>query len=152
MKSIEDVRDYLLKNRTDESGDLDLSELDFSEFDGSVMIRFMKVKHDLFQDYQTVGEDLMQDHQKVVKNTYQDRIPLLSPKEKDLIISASKIINNEIIFIEKQRAGGYTYCGVSIYLLDKNDRILFSFNNKLSEYFKELEFDKKYSLKDLEIE
>jgi len=32
MKSIEEVRDYLIKNRTNENGNLDLDHLDFNNF------------------------------------------------------------------------------------------------------------------------
>ena len=65
MKSKEEIRDWLLENCVNQSGNLDLSGLDFSDFDGSVYISNMKVKHFLFQDHQQAGEALTQYRQKV---------------------------------------------------------------------------------------
>lgn len=83
MKTIEEVRDWLLKNRIDSNGNLNLNELDFSNFNGHVLIGFMKVKKDLFQDCQEVrgnvyqcsievGEDLFQGNQIVNGDLYQN--------------------------------------------------------------------------------
>ena len=72
MKSIEEVRDYLLENCVDEYGNLDLSGLDFSDFEGSVFTCDMKVKHSLYQNRQTVGRNLYQDRQQVRRNLFQD--------------------------------------------------------------------------------
>lgn len=71
MKSIEEIRDWLLANAVNNEGDLDLSDLDFSNFDGDVYINKMKVKKNLFQDCQKVGEDLFQKGQEVGKSLYQ---------------------------------------------------------------------------------
>lgn len=45
----EEIRDWLLKNCVDEKGDLNLRDLDFSDFDGNVDISFMSVKKTLLQ-------------------------------------------------------------------------------------------------------
>lgn len=71
MKSKEELKKYLLENFIDEDGDLDLSNLDFSDFDGNVYICDMKVKKDLIQNYQIVNGDLIQSDQKVGGNLYQ---------------------------------------------------------------------------------
>lgn len=65
MLPIEEVAKWLVKNRTDENGDLDLSCLDFSDFDGNVDISGLKVKCNLCQDTQTVGGSLLQSLQTV---------------------------------------------------------------------------------------
>lgn len=72
MKSIEEIRDWLLKNAVDDDGNLNLRGLNLSNFDGNVYIDFMKVKRSLHQDYQDVGESLWQGYQKVGENLYQD--------------------------------------------------------------------------------
>ena len=72
MKDINEVRDYLVKHRTDRSGDLDLSNLDFRDFDGNIFINSMRVKNDLNQSNQVVKGDLLQMRQKVDKGLYQD--------------------------------------------------------------------------------
>ena len=72
MKTIKEVRDWLIANRTDVSGDLNLSGLDFSDFDGMVSISNMKVKTTLFQSHQEVKGNLFQDYQEVKGNLYQD--------------------------------------------------------------------------------
>lgn len=57
MKTIEETKKWLLKNRVDKHGDLDLTCLDFSEFDGNVNISGMKVKGHLWQGWQEVKGD-----------------------------------------------------------------------------------------------
>jgi len=71
-KTIEETKEWLLENRTDKNGNLDLSGLDFSDFDGNVDISEMKVKRYLFQDNQKVGKTLFQHNQKVEGNLYQE--------------------------------------------------------------------------------
>lgn len=73
MKSIEEVRDYIIEHRTDEDGDIDLRELDFSNFDGDVYTSYMKVKKDLVQEEQRVDGNLRQSFQNVGKNLSQSR-------------------------------------------------------------------------------
>ena len=72
MKTIKEVKQWLLENRKDTFGNLDLSNLDFSDFDGNVFIDNMKVKKTLNQSYQEVGENLYQAFQKVDKDLHQD--------------------------------------------------------------------------------
>lgn len=72
MKTIKEIRDWLLENAVDDCGNLMLSGLDLSKFDGNVFINHMKVKKNLFQNRQNVGEDLHQDCQDVGESLYQD--------------------------------------------------------------------------------
>ena len=44
MKTIEELRNYLLENYVDENGNLVLDNLDFSDFQGNVYINNMKVQ------------------------------------------------------------------------------------------------------------
>ncbi|WP_281512155.1 hypothetical protein [Mammaliicoccus vitulinus] len=65
----EDLKIILLDNftRNYKKGKrfLDLTSLNFSDFDGDIAIAWMKVKGNLFQSNQTVGETLYQHSQKV---------------------------------------------------------------------------------------
>ena len=72
MKTIKEIKNWLLENAVDHSGDLDLSDLDLSDFNGNVYINHMKVKRSLYQDYQKVGENLFQNVQKVGKDLFQN--------------------------------------------------------------------------------
>lgn len=65
MISNEELKKFLLENRVDKNGNLDLIGLDFSDFDGDVSISDMRVKKDLFQVCQKVGGNLWQTHQQV---------------------------------------------------------------------------------------
>lgn len=60
MTTKESLVKYLLENHVDNKGNLDLTDLDFSTFDGDIYIGFMKVKNNLFQNNQTVGGELRQ--------------------------------------------------------------------------------------------
>lgn len=71
MKTIKEVKQWLLENRKDTFGNLDLSNLDFSDFDGNVFINNMKVKKTLNQSYQEVGDVLYQEFQRVDKDLFQ---------------------------------------------------------------------------------
>lgn len=71
MLSKEETKKWLLDNCVNEIGDLDLSCLDFSDFDGDIDISGMKVKCNLCQDSQTVGGGLRQDSQKVEGSLHQ---------------------------------------------------------------------------------
>lgn len=62
-KTIGEVKCWLLDNRVDEDGNLILTGLDFSNFDGDVYIDNMKVKKDLRQCKQEVGGSIFQNHQ-----------------------------------------------------------------------------------------
>lgn len=72
MKTKEEIKAWLLENAVDENGDLDLSCLDFSDFEGDVYIDGMVVKKDLVQNCQNVGGYLHQDFQEVEGNLYQN--------------------------------------------------------------------------------
>lgn len=72
MKTIKEIKNWLLENAVDEKGDLILSELDLSDFDGNVYINFMKVKRSLHQDCQNVGDSLWQCNQQVKKDLCQE--------------------------------------------------------------------------------
>lgn len=57
MLPIEEVAKWLVENRTDEIGDLDLMGLDFSDFDGDVLASGWKVKKGLAQSRQEVKDE-----------------------------------------------------------------------------------------------
>ena len=63
---------FLINNFTAENGNLDLSNLDFSEFGGTVRLSNMKVQGNLCQDCQKVKGNLFQDHQRVEGDLFQD--------------------------------------------------------------------------------
>ena len=68
-KTIDGLRDYLLENFVDDCGDLDLEGLDFSDFNGDVIISGMRVKGSLFKNVCEVGGDLYQGNI-IVKGDY----------------------------------------------------------------------------------
>lgn len=70
MSKINKLREYLLENYLDEMGNLNIIGLDFSEFEGDVIMSGMKVKGDLHIDYQEVKGDLWQDGQTVQGDLY----------------------------------------------------------------------------------
>ena len=88
MLPIEEVKKWLIENRTNEIGDLDLSCLDFSDFDGNVDISELKVKKSLKQSWQKVGGDLHQIYQEADGRIFYDFGSLnydfkkMSPAEK----------------------------------------------------------------------
>lgn len=69
--TIDELRDLMLENFVDEDGDLDITQLDFTDFEGDVYIGRMRVKKDLVQDYQEVEGSLFQHTQEVGGNLYQ---------------------------------------------------------------------------------
>ena len=71
MKTKVEIRDWLLENAVDDDGDLDITNLDFSDFDGDVFIGGMKVKGILYQDGQEVRGNLYQSSQEVKSNLFQ---------------------------------------------------------------------------------
>lgn len=71
MKTIQETKEWLLENRVNENGDLDLSGLDFSDFEGNVDISGMIVNKNLFQDNQQVQGSLYQSNQNVEGNLMQ---------------------------------------------------------------------------------
>ena len=102
MKTIEEIRDWLLANAVDNEGDLILSDLDLSDFDGDVYIDDMKVKKSLHQDCQKVGENLHQDCQKVGgKFINQKLYPNEYWEEKEFCVVRKKRIDYKEEFINK---------------------------------------------------
>lgn len=71
MIAKEEVVQWLLENCVKNGNLLDLSNLDFSKFDGIIDISGMKVKNSLFQGNQEVGSSLFQDHQNVKGDLFQ---------------------------------------------------------------------------------
>ena len=65
MKTREEIKRWLLKNCVDDLGNLNLTSLDFSDFDGDVDISLMKVKKNLYQSRHQVVGDLVQIRQEV---------------------------------------------------------------------------------------
>ena len=65
QKTIEEVRDWLLENRVNGKGDLDLRGLDFSKFKGNILIGNMKVNKGLYFNNCEVGGDVEQSFHKV---------------------------------------------------------------------------------------
>lgn len=66
-----ELRDWLLNNCVDANGDLNLSDLDFSDFEGDIYINNMKVKGNLKQSFQQVQGSLYQSCQVVGGDLYQ---------------------------------------------------------------------------------
>ena len=71
-KKLQELKEFLLKNFIDEYGNLDISGLDFSDFDGEVDIGHMKVKGNLWQVGHQVKGNLYQDRQVVGGTLHQD--------------------------------------------------------------------------------
>lgn len=65
INKINRLKEYLLENYVDEFGNLDIRGLDFSDFEGNVLISFMKVKGDLVGSHCEVGGNLHQGFQVV---------------------------------------------------------------------------------------
>ena len=72
MKTKEEIKKWLLENCVNEFGDLNLSSLDFRDFDGDVILSGMKVKNNLFQSHQSVGGCLYQSSQFVCQSILQN--------------------------------------------------------------------------------
>ena len=71
MKNKEEIKEWLLRNAVNENGSLNLSGLDFSDFEVDIDISNMKVKGNLIQSYQEVKGELWQSNQKVEGSLYQ---------------------------------------------------------------------------------
>ena len=65
MKTPEEFKKFILKNFRNEDGDIEICNVDLSDFDGDVFISNWTVKNDLHQGSQKVGGDLRQGSQKV---------------------------------------------------------------------------------------
>lgn len=105
MKKIQEIRDWLLENAVDEEGDLYLIGLDFSDFDGDVYICNMKVKNDLYQNFQIVGKSLIQNYQKVGKDFYNHKLneDEYWEEKRDCVVRIKKL--KEITLEELEKMG-----------------------------------------------
>ena len=65
MLSREEIKKWLLDNCVDCNGDLNLSDLDFNDFEGDIFINHWKVKHNMWFQKHEVDSDLWQGHQVV---------------------------------------------------------------------------------------
>ena len=93
MKTIKEIKEWLLKNAVNAYGTLDLSELDLSDFEGNVKLSSMKVKGDLFQGNQKVKGDLIQNSQEVKGILYQDKM-INGKTKKQALEEVEKIYEN----------------------------------------------------------
>jgi len=105
MRSKEEIREWLLENCVDEYGNLNLSGLDFSEFDGDILINSMKVKNNLNQDSQDVGGFLLQNFQTVGNNIYQEN----QDEVEGLIIQDEYTNREKKLLIDKGNIKIYQY-------------------------------------------
>ena len=83
MKDINEIRDYLIKHRTDKNGNLDLSDLDFEKIKGKVMLTRMKAK-DIDNSFQKADN---------ISNAYQqakEKINNSSQEAKEKIYNQSQ--------------------------------------------------------------
>ena len=105
MKTIKEIRDWLLENAVDNEGDLYLVGLDFSNFEGNVYINDMKVKKSLWQNYQKVGEDLYQTNQKVGEDFYNHKLneDEYWEEKRDCVVRIKKL--KEITLEELEKMG-----------------------------------------------
>ena len=100
MKTKDEIKNWLLENCIDSFGNLDLSELDFSDFEklkGNLYQDYQEVKGSLYQNGQKVSGDLWQDCQKVEGTIFQDNITNADIDEK--INELKEIISK----LEKQK-------------------------------------------------
>lgn len=65
MKNKKQIMKWLLKHAVNDWGDMDLTDLDFSGFEGNIHLSRMKVKNDLYQYGHVIGGMLYQEEQKV---------------------------------------------------------------------------------------
>ena len=65
MLSREEIKKWFLDNCVDRNGDLNLSDLDFNDFEGDIFINHWKVKHDMWFQKHEVDGDLWQGNQVV---------------------------------------------------------------------------------------
>ena len=71
MLSREEIKKWLLDNCVDCNGDLNLSDLDFNDFEGDIFINHWKVKHNMCFRKHKVQGNLWQSYQEVQGNLYQ---------------------------------------------------------------------------------
>ena len=139
MKTIEETTKWLLENRKDTNGDLNLIGLDLSNFDGDVYICNMKVKKSLHQDYQKVGKSLFQDSQEVGESLFQNNQKV----GENLYQSSQEVDKN--LYQAFQKVGSVLYQDnqkVKENLFQSNQTVGKNFYNhklKEDEYWKEEE-------------
>ena len=90
MKTMEELRKYLLENFVDDEGDLMIIGLDLSEFEGNVYRGSWIVKNNLRQYCNMVGGNLKQYGNKVKGNLDQ----FGNEVEGDLVQTANKVKGN----------------------------------------------------------
>ena len=103
MKKTEELRNYLLENYVSEDGDLILSGLDFSDFDGNVYIDGMKVKGNLSQCGHEIQGSLYQCGHEVQGHLSQHGHEV----QGDLFQSRHEVQGN--LFNENNKYGGDLY-------------------------------------------
>ena len=74
MKTKREIKSWLLENCVDKYGDLNLTGLDFRDFDGNVLISGMKVKGNLLQCNQEVLGILCQYGQEVKGDFFDHKL------------------------------------------------------------------------------
>ena len=72
MKGKIAIRNWILKNCVNDYGNIDLSNLDFSQFEGNIRISGMQVKKTLEQDHHIVGQSIFQGGHRVHIDIWQD--------------------------------------------------------------------------------
>ena len=72
MKTKTEIKNWLLENAVDEFGDLMISNLDFSDFEGDVFIHGMKVQGNLIQSHQKVKGNLYNRNNKYGGNLHEE--------------------------------------------------------------------------------
>lgn len=99
MKSKKEIKQWLLENCVDEKGNLDLSGLNFSDFEGNINISCMKVKKHLYQGHQAVGGNLFQSWQAVAGDLFQDEqiVEKIEPK------TAKERVETELAELKERR-------------------------------------------------
>lgn len=70
MKSKQAIKEWILENCIDEDGDINLTGLDFSDFEGNVYLSGMQVKNDLHINAFLIGGDLWQTYLSVGGKVY----------------------------------------------------------------------------------
>ena len=99
MISKKEIKKWLLENCVNENGDLDLSHLDFSDFEGNVFICEMKVKKNLGQYKQQVSGNLSQSAQDVKGDLFQSSQIVGG----ELLQDEGELSNLEILELLKKR-------------------------------------------------
>lgn len=86
-----EITKWILENCVDENGDVDISCLNFWNFEGNVKMCNIKVKHNLYQNMQIVGGDLHQNYQYVEGAIYQERQTSVQEKIKQNYVAIRMI-------------------------------------------------------------